>query len=138
MKRMLVLALLLFYSVATLATREVWIEHTYHNESDNPIKVITHYTQIMQRFTQPKLRRRITSKKIKGCVAHTLNPHETKTVTLKGDPLSCHRLVVGNINIIDLEEHDHAVVPKHNAQKRFDFVIARNKRDKLTIRPLRS
>lgn len=132
------LKLLLLCPITALATPEIWIEHTYRNESDHPIKVITHYTQIMQRFTQPKIRRRISSKKIKGSVAHTLNPHESKTITLKGDPLSCHRIVAGNINIIDLEEHDHAVVPKHNTQKRFDFVITRNKRDKLTIRPIRS
>jgi hypothetical protein len=135
MKRMLIL---LLCPLTTHAISTQWIEHTYRNESDNPVKVITHYTQVMQRFTQPKLRRRVSSKLIKGSVAHTLNPHETKTIALKGDPLSSRRIVAGNINVIDLEEHDQAVVPKHNAQNRFDFVIARNKRDKLTIRPIRS
>jgi hypothetical protein len=134
MKRILAL---LLCPLITNAIPTQWIEQTYHNETDNPVKVIIHYTQVMQRFTQPKLRIRVSSKLIKGSVAHTLNPHESKTITLKGDPLSSHKLVAGNINIIDLEQHDHAVVPKHNAQNRFDFVIARNNRDKLTIRPIR-
>lgn len=135
MKRMLLFALC---PLLTHSMPDQWIEHTYHNNSENQVKVITHYTQIMQRFEQPKLKRRVSSKKIKGSVAHTLNSYETKTIRIKGDPLSSHKLVAGNINAIDLEAHDHAVVPKHNTQNRFDFVISRNKRDKLTIRPIRS
>jgi hypothetical protein len=133
MKRMLIF---LICPLFIDATPSQWIEHTYANESDHAVKVITHYTQMMQRFIQPKVKRRVSSKKIKGSVTHTLNPHETKTIRIKGDSLSSHKLVAGNINVVDLEEHDHAIVPKHNTQNRFDFVISRNKRDKLTIKAI--
>jgi len=133
MKKLIITFLL--YSGFMTATPENWVEHTYHNNLDNPVKIITQYAQVTQRFIQPKLRRKVTSKKMTGTVAHTLNPHESKTIILKGDPLSSHRVVPGNIKVFDTCEHDHAIIPKHNVRNNFDFVITRTKWDKLTIRP---
>lgn len=132
----LILGLLLCPNLL-LSTQEQWIEHTYRNELDNPVKIITQYTQITQRFVQPRQRRRVVSQKISGSVAHTINPHESKTITVKGDALSSHRLIPGSIRVFDLCEHDHAIVPKNNVQDRYTFVVSRNKRDRLSIHPIK-
>jgi hypothetical protein len=116
-----------------MCTEEKWIEHTYRNELDNPIKIITQYTQLTQRFVQPRKRRKVVSKIVQGRVAHTLDPHESKTIAIKGDAFSSHRLIPGSIKVFDVCEHDHAIVPKHNVQDRYTFVVCRNKNDKLRM-----
>jgi hypothetical protein len=117
-----------------MSVQEKWLEHTYRNELDNPVKIITQYTQVTQGFVQPRKRRKVLSKKIACSVAHTLEPHETKTVTLKGEPLSARRLMPGSIKAFDTCEHDHAIVPKHNVHDRTTFVVCRNKKDKLKMK----
>jgi|SRR5271155_1504109 len=120
-----------------LAIEQQWIEHTYRNELDNPVKIITQYTQVTQCFVQPKKRRKVVSKKIQQKVAYTLEPHESKTVIIKGDSLSARRIIPGNIKVFDICEHDHAIVPKHNVLDRNTFIVSRNKRDKLQMNPRR-
>jgi hypothetical protein len=116
-----------------MCTEEKWIEHTYRNELDNPVKIITQYTQLTQRFVQPRKRRKLVSKKVQGRVVHTIDPHESRTIAIKGDAFSAHRIIPGSIKVFDIHEHDHAIVPKYNVQNRYTFVVSRNKRDKLTM-----
>ena len=120
-----------------MCTEEKWIEHTYRNELDNPVKIVTQYTQLTQRFVQPRKRRKLVSKIVHGRLACTLDPHESKTISIKGDAFSAHRLVPGSIKVFDVTEHDHAIVPKYNVRDHYTFVVSRNKRDKLSMHPER-
>lgn len=124
---------LLLLPTCLIALDEKWLEHTYRNELDQPVKVITHYTQVTQHFIQPKKRKKVVSEKVSSSVTHTLNPHETKTITLRGDPLSARKLMPGNITVFDICEHDCAIVPRGNVKDRNTFIICRNKKDKLKM-----
>jgi hypothetical protein len=116
-----------------MCIEEKWLEHTYRNTLDNPVKIITQYTQVTQGFVQPRKRRKVVSKKIACNITHTLEPHETKTIILKGDPLSARKIMPGNLKVVDLDEHDYAVVPKYNVHDRNTFVVYRTKKDKLKM-----
>lgn len=124
---------LLLIPTFLIAIDEKWLEHTYRNELDHPVKVITNYTQVTQHFIQPRKRRKVISEKMSSSVVHTLCPHETKTIILRGDPLSARKLMPGNIRVFDLCEHDCAIVARSNVKNRDTFIICRNKRDKLKM-----
>lgn len=131
LKMLIMLALI---PTTTLCLEDKWLEHTYHNDSDNAVEIVTQYAQVTQNFACLPHKRALHSYKTYRTVEHTLNPHESKQIFLKGDPLSAHRVLSGSIKVYDLDEHDHAILPTHNVQKNNTFTICRNKKDKLVIR----
>lgn len=110
-----------------------WIVRTYHNELDNPVKVITHYLQNVQRIVQPKKKRKVHTQMIERTTMLVLNPGESKTITIKGDPMSAHRVLPGCIQVYDIEALDQTLLARHNVYRHDSFIISRNKRNKLKI-----
>lgn len=107
--------------------------YTYHNDTDNPVKVITHYLQRTQKMLTIRGSRSIRSDKSHYTVANILHPHESKVITIIGDPLSAHHPLPDSIQVCDLKELDHAILPKYNVQRHNTFTIQRNRKGKLAI-----